>query len=88
MRTFIGLYKAPELKQGQSFYCLERGHGACEKKVIEDFEQRVLTSKGEELSCQYVQAHVASCCDGELGIWDESGCDVPFDLIFEPAAAA
>lgn len=84
---FLGHYKVPALKEGQEYYCNEHGHGACSIKVIEEDNLRLTDKDNNLIKREFSRVDVASCCGGDIGIWDvEADEDVAFDVQFVPAA--
>lgn len=83
---YTGHYQVPKLQEHQAYYCAENGHGNCQIKVVEENNLTVRDNDNLIIEREYSKADVASCCGGEVGIWDdERDLDVPFDLQFVPA---
>lgn len=83
----LGHYKVPALKEGQEYYCNEHGHGDCSIKVIEEDNLLITEKDGSIVKREFSHVDVASCCGGDVGIWDiEADEDVAFELEFVPAA--
>lgn len=86
IEKLLGHYKAPDLKAGQTYYCMGKGSGNCTKKVIEEDNYSERTKSGELVKRDYSLVDVCACCEGDLGIWDEQlDEDVPFEMVFTPA---
>lgn len=83
---YTGHYQVPKLQENQTYYCTENGHGNCQIKVVEENNLTIRDTDDLVIEREYSKEDVASCCGGEVGIWDNaSDLDVPFEFQFVPA---
>jgi len=70
IEKYLGLYKIRPLNDGEVYYCTE-GCGECQKVIIEednmtkhDITDTILLER------HYSKVEVSSCCNSQVGIWD------------------
>ncbi|MND11977.1 hypothetical protein D3C87_504990 [compost metagenome] len=86
IEKLLGHYKVPDLKAGQTYYCIDKGSDNFTKKVIEENNYAERTKNGELVKREYSLVEVCACCEGDIGIWNEGlDEDVPFEMVFTPA---
>ena len=79
----LGRYHAPALVGDQVYYCKDKGHEICKPKVVEENCLTITDKDGQLIQRDYHLVDVASCCGGEIGIWDDKKDEeVSFDYIF------